>query len=261
MATTVFPEAGDQITEAAWSAANKTIAGADAYRVTGYALSAGSGLNANVSAGTCFVEGYRIVSDAVQAVAVTGSSTNYIWLNADGTLSHNTTGTNPGSELLLGTATTDGSGVTAVDHYKDVESTVWAIKRKAADEDKTTDTTLAVDDTLFWTAGGAGESWLVELIFIFSEGGGDFKFDLAGLESKGYVYWQGGDPATATINTPVSITTGSSQQIYIRGVFTTSGAGSVGLEWAQDTSNAAATTVVGGSSSQPAMLTARRILS
>jgi len=255
MATTIFPESGDQITEAAWTDANKTVAGAEAYRVNGYALSAGTGLNANVSAGTCFVNGKNVVSDGVQAVAVAASNTNYVWLAEDGTLSANTTGTNPGDHLLLGTATTDGSGVTAVDHYKDVENTQWVTKLKAANESRTTDTALAVDASLSWTAAGAGESWLIEMIFSYNEGGGDFKFDLAGLESKSYVYWLDSTPAVATINTPAVITAASGR-IYIREIFTTSGAGSVGLEWAQNTSSGSATTV-----NSDSFLIARRVLS
>ena len=61
MATTVFPEAGDQITEAAWTSANKTIAVATEYRVNGYALSVGTGLNVDISSGTCFVNGFEVV--------------------------------------------------------------------------------------------------------------------------------------------------------------------------------------------------------
>jgi len=255
MATTVFPEAGDQITEAAWTDANKTIAGADAYRVSGYALSAGTGLNANVSAGTCFVNGKNVVSDGAQAVAVAASDTNYVWLAEDGTLSANTTGANPGDDLLLGTAITDGSGVTSVNHYKDVENGLWVIKRKATGESKTTDTTLAVDTALNWTAAGAGESWLIEMIFSFNEGGGDFKFDFTGLESKSYVYWLDSTPALATINTPAVITAAFGR-VYIREIFTTSGAGSVGLEWAQNTNSGSATTVNADS-----FLFARRVLS
>jgi len=243
MATTVFPESGDQITEAAWTSANATLSVADAYRVSGYALSAGTGLNVNISTGTCFINGYQIVSDATQSESVTASQTNYVYLNEDGTITVNTTGTQPADSLFLGTATTDGSGVTAVSHVRDIESGLWVFKKKPSDESVSSSTTLQLDDDLVWTSGN-GDIWDVTFGLLITVGAGLFKWDLSGFASERYTYFRANEIYNAVVGTPENTT---SQYVMIRGVFVSNTSGSVGLEWAQNTSNAIAAEVLTGS--------------
>ena len=189
MATTVFPESGDQITEAAWTSANKTLSVATEYRVIGYVLSAGTGLNVDISAGTCFVNGFEIVSDATQSESVTASQTNYVYLNDDGTFTVNTTGTQPADSLFLGTAVTDGSGVTSVSHVRDIDNGVNAPKIKASDESVTSSTTLQNDDDLTWDAVVEG---VYEILIGLYVTNGNFKFDLYGVSvADNYTYQAG----------------------------------------------------------------------
>ena len=243
MATTVFPESGDQITEAAWTSANATLSVADAYRVSGYALSAGTGLNVNISTGTCFINGYQIVSDATQSESVTASQTNYVYLNEDGTITVNTTGTQPADSLFLGTATTDGSGVTAVSHVRDIESGLWVFKKKPSDESVASSTTLQLDDDLVWTSGN-GDIWDVTFGVLITPGGGQFKWDLSGFENRQYTYFRSNTIDSAVVGTPENV---NDQYLMIRGLFVSNTSGSVGLEWAQNTSNAIAAEVLTGS--------------
>lgn len=243
MATTVFPEAGDQITEAAWTSANKTLSVATEYRVNGYALSAGSGLNADISAGTCFVNGYQVVSNATQSVAVTASQTNYLYLNDDGTITVNTTGTQPADSLFLGTATADGSGVTSVSHIRNIESGLWAFKKKPSDESVTSSTTLQLDDDLVWTS-ASGDIWDVTFGLLITAGGGQFKWDLSGFSAERYTYFRSNQIDNAIVGTPES---SGDQYIMIRGLFVCDTSGSVGLEWAQNSSSPIAAKVLAGS--------------
>lgn len=90
--------------------------------ISGMSLSAGTGLNVAVSAGSAWIAGYYIEWDAASEQALTGSATNHVWiaLSRDGNdnvtgvaFVVNTTGTPPsGPNVKLGTATTDGSSVT-----------------------------------------------------------------------------------------------------------------------------------------------------
>lgn len=90
--------------------------------VSGLVLSAGTGLNVAISAGVAWIDGYYVEWDASAEEAVTGSATNHVWieLTRDGNdnvtavdFVVNTTGVAPtGDNVKLGTATTDGSGVT-----------------------------------------------------------------------------------------------------------------------------------------------------
>ena len=250
MSTTIFPESGDQITEAAWSAQNQSLTVAERYRLSGYTVSAGTGLNANVAAGTCVVNGYHIVSDGTQAVAVTASQTNYIWLNADGTLSANTTGTNPGNELLLGLAVTDGSGVTSVSHDVNIDNSQNVYIRKSADETVNNSSTLQDDNDLSFAV-VAGEIWEVTLLLSVDQASATPNFKMAWGGSVGSYYnyfWA----AQALTNTQVesAYTTGTMTAIhtvanglpiYCRSFIVVTSTGTLTLQWAQDVATVANT--------------------
>ena len=258
MSTTVFPESGDQITEAAWTDLNEAMTVAERYRLNGYTLSAGTGLNADVAAGTCMVNGYYINSDATQAVSVTASQTNYIWLNEDGTLSANTTGTNPGDELLLGTAVTDGSGVTSVSHDYNIKNSQYVYIRKSADEAVSGSTTLQNDDDFTFDS-PAGANWEVDIFMsvTFSNSTGDMKMDLTGT---GPIFFQGQKGATglssdSNVSGTVSWDANSGTYVgYLKAYIYTSSASAVTLRWAQNT--ASGTTTL----KQDSIMVARRIL-
>jgi len=249
MATTVFPESGDQITEAAWTSANKTLSVATEYRVIGYALSAGTGLNVDISAGTCFVNGFEIVSDATQSESVTASQTNYVYLNDDGTITVNTTGTQPADSLFLGMAVTDGSGVTSVSHVRNIDNGVNALKIKASDESVTSSTTLQNDDDLTWDAVVEG---VYEILIGLYVTNGNFKFDLYGVSTAdNYTYQAGNSLIFGDPGTPEST---NEDYILIRSVQRVNST-PAGLKWAQNASSGTATTVKAGS-----FLYAKRLL-
>lgn len=94
------------------------------YVSSGFALSAGSGLAVNVAVGKGRLSGLLIENSASETVSsLTASSTNYIYVtlardsNSEAEawdFSKNTTGVTPTDSLFIGTATTDGSSVTAV---------------------------------------------------------------------------------------------------------------------------------------------------
>lgn len=80
-------------------------------------VTAGTGLNAILSAFALQVPGSFIRLTQSQTIALTASSTNRIWVNSDATTSVVTADGNPpylGSEQVA-SVTTDGSGVTAID--------------------------------------------------------------------------------------------------------------------------------------------------
>jgi hypothetical protein len=272
MSTTVFPEAGDQITEAAWSAQNKALAVGAAYRVSGYTLSAGAGLAVSVAAGEALVEGYHIVSDGAQTVgSLTASNVNYIWLEADGTLDKNTTGSPSATgALLLGTATTDGSSVTAVSHDHNVTNTFNIYRKKAADETVNNSTTFQDDDTLqFDTV--LGQHWEVVVVLGVSQASATPKIKIRWEKSTGTLYegswYMAGedDDGADTVSAGFALNGGdmviqtvacSNVGVMIRTTMSAVPTGTVKLQWAQNVADASDTKVLTGS-----WLYARRILS
>ena len=94
--------------------------------VSGLTLSAGSGLAVNVTSGVAKINGLYLDSTITCSKgSLTASDVNYIYatLCRDSscepqawTFTSNVSGTLPTDSLLLGTATTDGSSVTAVDN-------------------------------------------------------------------------------------------------------------------------------------------------
>ena len=95
------------------------------YKYSGFTLTAGSGLAVNVSSGVCRLKGLYLESSAQESVSsLTASDVNYIYVKlARDSASEaeswdffkNLTGTTPTDAFFIGTATTNGSAVTAVD--------------------------------------------------------------------------------------------------------------------------------------------------
>jgi hypothetical protein len=102
------------------------------YVVCGFSLSAGSGLAVDVSAGTLRLKGLYVNNSTTCTVSsLTACATNYIYATIcrDPTcepqawsFSQNTTGTAPTDSMVLGSATTDATSVTAVDNLLKNES-------------------------------------------------------------------------------------------------------------------------------------------
>ena len=95
------------------------------YKYSGFTLSAGSGLAVNVSSGVCRLKGLYLESTAQESVSsLTANDVNYIYVKLardsaseaeSWDFDKNLTGTTPTDAFFIGTATTDGSSVTAVD--------------------------------------------------------------------------------------------------------------------------------------------------
>jgi hypothetical protein len=95
------------------------------YKYSGFTLTAGSGLAVNVSSGVVRLKGLYLESSASETVSsLTASDVNYIYVKlARDSASEaeswdffkNLTGTTPTDAFFIGTATTNGSAVTAVD--------------------------------------------------------------------------------------------------------------------------------------------------
>ena len=95
------------------------------YKYSGFTLTAGSGLAVNISSGVCRLKGLYLESSASETVSsLTASDVNYIYVKLardsaseaeSWDFDKNLTGTTPTDAFFIGTATTDGSSVTAVD--------------------------------------------------------------------------------------------------------------------------------------------------
>ena len=94
------------------------------YVVSGFTLTAGTGLSVNIAVGIARLKGLFINNTTSSSKgSLTASNTNYIYVtlardsNSEAeswSFTSNTSGTTPTDSLFIGTATTDGSGVTAV---------------------------------------------------------------------------------------------------------------------------------------------------
>ena len=84
------------------------------YVITGLDHSAGTGLSVNVTAGTASIGGRVTVGSGFTISGLSPSTTNHLYVLQNGTGTSNTSGTQPAASVKLGTAVTDGSGVTSV---------------------------------------------------------------------------------------------------------------------------------------------------
>ena len=107
------------------------------YIACGFVLSAGSGLVVNVAAGNGRLNGLYLDSTTQESVTcLTACSTNYIYATIcrDASaepeawnLTKNTSGTIPADSMVLGTATTNGSSVTAVSQIPEVDGGITGL--------------------------------------------------------------------------------------------------------------------------------------
>lgn len=78
-------------------------------------VTSGANLNYTIQAGKAYVHGYEVgeSGDASFAGTLSPSATNHIYIQQDGTVVSNTTGTPPANSYKLFTATTNGTGTTS----------------------------------------------------------------------------------------------------------------------------------------------------
>ena len=101
------------------------------YIVSGFTLSAGSGLSANIAIGKARLKGLFVHNTSSSSKgSLTANDVNYIYItlardsNSEAeswSFTSNLTGTTPTDSLFIGTATTNGSSVTAVDIQTNVQ--------------------------------------------------------------------------------------------------------------------------------------------
>ncbi|HEY9016520.1 MAG TPA: hypothetical protein VIM84_15805 [Gemmatimonadales bacterium] len=96
-----------------WERAENSFAVVGPYVVSGLVPSIGTGLSVNVTAGVALIKGY-LSKSSFTIGSLTPSTTNHLYLLANGTATSNTTGTAPANSVKLGTATTNATVVTAV---------------------------------------------------------------------------------------------------------------------------------------------------
>lgn len=109
---------GDTLPAADWNdnfeLVEQSILDLGPYVISGLVPSAGTGLAVDVTAGTASIGG-RVTFTSFSISSLAPSAVNHLYVLNDGTGTSNTTGTAPANSAKLGTATTDGSGVTSVD--------------------------------------------------------------------------------------------------------------------------------------------------
>lgn len=128
--------------------------------VQGLTVSAGTGLNVSVSAGTALING-PVQKTNSTTVAVSASTTNYIWLSKLGTFSVVAGSAAPptGDFVYVGAAITDASSVTSVDSSGVVYLMNGIAYREVSDSDQPLDTppsgwrgfTKSQRGVYFWT--------------------------------------------------------------------------------------------------------------
>jgi len=96
-----------------WWLVEQSFLGQGGFVVSGLVPTAGAGLSVNISSGTAVVGVYQSLAAFVIG-SLTNGTTNYLFLNENGTGTHNMTGVQPAATAFLGTAVTAGGVVTAV---------------------------------------------------------------------------------------------------------------------------------------------------
>lgn len=253
MATTVFPETNDSVTEAAWQGLNNAIAAGGAWTTEGFDVTVNAGLVIDIAAGEALVNGYHISSDAVQNATMTDNTTNYVWLEPDGTVTVNTTGTNPGNALLLATVVTSGAAIASITRESNATTGPYIFIRKAAAESVTSSTTLQDDDNLTVSL-QPGLYRLTVALEVTANASGGLKVAMATTATnsrfEGSVYFsnQAVYNWLSTFGTSSGVTLSfANYPVLIEAMFALADAGVVKLQWAQNASSGTATTLEAGS--------------
>lgn len=255
MATTVFPETSDSVTESVWQGLNKAIVSGGSHTSEGYDVTVDSGLDIDIAAGEAVVNGYYLSSDATQGATMTDSTTNYVWLEPDGTITVNTTGTNPGSSLLLAKVVTSGGAITSITKDQDITEGSRLLVRKTAAENVSSSTSLQDDDhlTIALEPGIYRFTFMLEATWAASVG---LKVALGCTATNAtvdaavvFAASEGSTPSgwgfISSFGSAIShqANAGTNDPVMIDGILTLADAGTFKLQWAQVTSNATNTTL------------------
>lgn len=129
------------------------------YLVSGFTLTAGTGLSVNIAVGKARLKGLFVHNDSSSSKgSLTANDVNYIYItlardsNSEAeswSFTSNLTGTTPTDSLFIGTATTNGSGVTAVDIQTNVQRyngriRIWG---DGSDGARTVSSSTTIDET------------------------------------------------------------------------------------------------------------------
>lgn len=245
MATTVFPQTNDSVTESVWQGLNKSIAVGASRTQNGFDVTVNSGIIVDVAAGNAIVNGYHVSQSGTESVTLTDNTTNYLWLEPDGTLTDNTTGTNPGNALLLAEIVTASAAITSISKDFDINNGQFFLVRKTASENVASSTTLQDDDHLFCALEPGVYKFVMLLNTTYPAGGG-LKVSLATTATNGYAF-ASVVFANASSSTPAgyeylddfgstasySTNAASQEPTIIDGVISLADAGTVKLQWAQ----------------------------
>lgn len=241
------------------------------YVVEGLALTDNGGTDVLLETGVAMVNGKVVEITSTETLTVTDNATRYVGLSNTGVLEQQT-GIDDRGDLRLPIAkvvTSGGSissitydfsrstGIHADSHVGRLAGEVLIVKE--SDETVNSSTSMQSDDELAFSPGD-NQKWDITIGLIVNSGATpDFKFEIiAGLET-GYFTVVG---PLGTIGGLVGIgddvvvtTSGSDESILVRGVLYNGNSGStIGIRWAQNTSDPGNTTVKAGS-----YLHARRI--
>ena len=271
MATIITPASGLTITATRHAELNNEISNAPRH-ISGLDISTSSGLDVSVAAGVAIVAGYRIDIDVATTVTLVDDDTNYVWLESDGTVSDNLTGTPPSSgALLLGTVRTVSGSVSSISHHNDATHGGYVRVVKPFDETVVSSTTIQADDHLFFAV-LPRESWEITILasLTFAANGG-FKHRLLVPSGQGiatlsidelnsqrssriYQVKSYGTSTSFAVNGDGRGSTSSSGYAEVRAIFTVGVlGGNIQYEWAQFVASGS-TKVLGGS-----VLLARRL--
>lgn len=147
--------------------------------IHGGVISAGTGLTVNVTGVVAALDGYKAVKSFPALVVPASTARVWIWFKQDGTLEAVATSTTPPTAkcVLLGSCTTNGSGVTAVDTAGVVKLVSGVAVRETADLGQPSDAppsgvrlfTLTLGGLFFWDGSQwalvpRGASWSKEVI-------------------------------------------------------------------------------------------------
>lgn len=128
----------------------------------------------------------------------------------------------------------------------------WQFVRKASDESVTSSTTLQDDDALLFAV-GANQTWLYTIVVYWGSGGGQIKCRTTAPASSAGWYGTTRSAVATTASSHANGTaisfagttiSGEGTCLVLEGIVRTAGtAGNLTFQWAQDSSNVAATTV------------------
>lgn len=256
MAVTSFPDTGDNLDQANLQSLLRAVTFNGSWVIEGYEVTDASG-NVRVAPGMALVYGKVVENDANIDTTPTASTTNYVWLETDGDVVLNTTGSAPtANALLLATVTMSGSSISTITGVGSVTTGRDRFEYKASDESVSSSTTLQDDDDLVvsLTVG----LWLFDLWLRCDTDPAGIKFDIVCTSNNyaGHWFYQSANAAGSSQyngslaiggTAPATANTGDPYLIRIAGWVWLAEEGTLKLQWAQNSSNASATTVDAGS--------------